>query len=145
MRGYARSHTIPVRDADAYEVGEQVSILYDQDSTDGRVFTVDEGPSLMLEDSEGFAIFVGLLASGYLLWSLFFMILTWSKSCARVDPPRIDDEPQLVVAGFHHAERLPLVDEMARDAHQHRRQPARVPAQIDDDAVALRGNSSTAF
>ncbi len=82
--GYARSHTIPVRDADDYEVGQRVSILYNQESADGRVFTVDEGPSLMLEDSEGFAIFFGLLASGHLLWSLFFMVLTWSEPRAPI-------------------------------------------------------------
>ena len=51
--------------------------------------------------------------------------------------PWIDREAQLVVASLHHAQGLALIDEVARDPHQHRGEAAGIPAQVDHDAVAV--------
>ena len=53
-----------------------------------------------------------------------------------VHQSRVGGELQLRVACFHRAERLALGEEVPRDPHDHGGKPARVAAEIDDDAAA---------
>ena len=62
-----------------------------------------------------------------------------TRSPGGVDEPRIRGELQLRLPRLHHAERRALGHEVPGDAHDHRREPAGIAAQIDHDAVGRCG------